>query len=188
MLFTIGQILLQIKSFWYVHVWNPLIVCYREWTISVLLASCCLISSHLFAGKLYLLTVIDMPWILFPNDYYKRILLFLLLKYSYASQLKISMPKLIQLKNLVYEHHFLLWYLKSITVVCRLCFRNDLRVIFCYLHRISGTQRVGFLSLVGSALTALYMYHIYFLAFVHFDYGYNMMVNLIVGEFWHSVA
>jgi len=53
--------------------------------------------------------------------------------------------------------------------------------LFTLICRISGTQRVGFLSLVGSALTALYMYHIYFLAFVHFDYGYNMMVNLIVG-------
>ena len=36
---------------------------------------------------------------------------------------------------------------------------------------------------VSIPFAAFYLYHTYYLHFVHFDYGYNMKVNVITGEY-----
>ncbi|XP_005104826.1 post-GPI attachment to proteins factor 3 [Aplysia californica] len=53
--------------------------------------------------------------------------------------------------------------------------------LFSLICRVAGTSHIKVLLLVGSALVGLYSYHIYYLAFIHFDYGYNMIVNVAVG-------
>ncbi|KAI8793238.1 post-GPI attachment to proteins factor 3-like isoform X2 [Biomphalaria glabrata] len=50
--------------------------------------------------------------------------------------------------------------------------------LFC---RVIGPERKSTLSFIAAGLFGLYAYHIYYLAFVHFDYGYNMKMNIGVG-------
>lgn len=53
----------------------------------------------------------------------------------------------------------------------------------CYavLCRLYGTSPVHRPLIFAALVIALYTYHIYYLAFVHFDYGYNMQVNIFFG-------
>ena len=37
---------------------------------------------------------------------------------------------------------------------------------------------------VGLSFCCLLCYHVFYLAFVHFDYGYNMKFNVAIGELW----
>ncbi|RUS71230.1 hypothetical protein EGW08_021011 [Elysia chlorotica] len=53
--------------------------------------------------------------------------------------------------------------------------------IFTLVCRVVGTDMVYTIALSASALVGLYFYHIYYLAFVHFDYGYNMIMNVSAG-------
>ena len=39
----------------------------------------------------------------------------------------------------------------------------------------------NFRSVVGAIFTSFYLYHIHYLNYVKFDYGYNMKVNIIAG-------
>ena len=45
-----------------------------------------------------------------------------------------------------------------------------------------GNDRGWKWILPGLACLTFYVYHVHYLAFVHFDYGYNMVVNVTVGE------
>ncbi|XP_059155699.1 post-GPI attachment to proteins factor 3-like [Physella acuta] len=53
--------------------------------------------------------------------------------------------------------------------------------LFSLICRVIGSSHQYILSVVVLLLAGLYGYHIHYLAFVRFDYGYNMKVNLIVG-------
>lgn len=37
-------------------------------------------------------------------------------------------------------------------------------------------------------MLAFYFQHIYYLTFIHFDYGYNMKVNIAVGKSYLTLA
>ncbi|GFR67355.1 post-GPI attachment to proteins factor 3-like [Elysia marginata] len=53
--------------------------------------------------------------------------------------------------------------------------------IFTLLCRVIGTEHILYIAVSASTLMGLYFYHIYYLAFVHFDYGYNMIMNISAG-------
>ena len=36
---------------------------------------------------------------------------------------------------------------------------------------------------IAAILISWFTYHVYYLAFIHFDYGYNMQMNIYVGEY-----
>lgn len=59
--------------------------------------------------------------------------------------------------------------------------RAYLRFILIYF-RLYGTSPVRRPLIFAALVIALYTYHIYYLAFVHFDYGYNMQVNIFFGK------
>ncbi|KAK3108846.1 hypothetical protein FSP39_017130 [Pinctada imbricata] len=54
----------------------------------------------------------------------------------------------------------------------------NLFALFC---RVCGTRDRTKISGMGVALVIFYLQHIYYLAFVKFDYGYNMKVNVACG-------
>ena len=49
--------------------------------------------------------------------------------------------------------------------------------------RLLGTENWKRILAVGVACVIFYAKHIHFLAFVHFEYGYNMKVNVGVGMY-----
>lgn len=53
--------------------------------------------------------------------------------------------------------------------------------LFTLICRATGTKHRYRLILVSVLLTGLYVYHIYYLSFIKFDYGYNMAVNIGIG-------
>ena len=53
---------------------------------------------------------------------------------------------------------------------------------FFHYCRILGTNVWWKPSIVGAILLGLYAWHIHYLAFVKFDYGYNMMFNVCMGK------
>ncbi|KAK3775098.1 hypothetical protein RRG08_048308 [Elysia crispata] len=53
--------------------------------------------------------------------------------------------------------------------------------IFTLICRVVGTERMFSIAFAALALIGLYFYHVYYLAFVHFDYGYNMIMNISAG-------
>lgn len=57
-------------------------------------------------------------------------------------------------------------------------FRN----VFVSTHRVVGTSRTPIIACIAVMLIGLYGYHIHYLTFVNFDYGYNMTVNVAVGK------
>lgn len=52
--------------------------------------------------------------------------------------------------------------------------------LFISCHRVLG--RVALWLVPVAAIASFYAYHVYYLAFVKFDYGYNMKVNITAGE------
>lgn len=48
--------------------------------------------------------------------------------------------------------------------------------------RVLGTRNVTRLTLVLLGLLLFYLQHIYYLAAIKFDYGYNMKINIGVGK------
>lgn len=54
--------------------------------------------------------------------------------------------------------------------------------LLAFFIRIFGSPlKSTFSSATTVACIAIYVHHIYNMTYVHFDYGYNMMVNIIVG-------
>lgn len=53
--------------------------------------------------------------------------------------------------------------------------------LFCLVARVSGTEKVGRLLICAVLCTTLFIMHIYYLAFIHFDYKYNMMASVGTG-------
>ncbi|KAH9520064.1 Post-GPI attachment to proteins factor 3 [Bulinus truncatus] len=53
--------------------------------------------------------------------------------------------------------------------------------MFSLVCRVIGPEKKCTLSFVAAMLFVFYSYHIYYLAFIHFDYGYNMSMNIGVG-------
>lgn len=56
-----------------------------------------------------------------------------------------------------------------------------LYAFYSLVVRILGTNKFLLSSSIAVPFLAYYLYHIYFLTFVHFDYGYNMRANVTVG-------
>jgi len=59
-------------------------------------------------------------------------------------------------------------------------FSTVLFSLLAFFLRIVGTHSV-LTILVSSLFTVFFSHHIYHMAFIHFDYGYNMAVNVCVG-------
>ncbi|ESN96701.1 hypothetical protein HELRODRAFT_95556 [Helobdella robusta] len=52
--------------------------------------------------------------------------------------------------------------------------------LYIFIHRTTLGNRALHLS-VGSTMLLFFTYHVYYLSFVRFDYGYNMRVNVAIG-------
>ncbi|XP_076461872.1 GPI-specific phospholipase A2-like PGAP3 [Babylonia areolata] len=53
--------------------------------------------------------------------------------------------------------------------------------VFALFCRVLGTEKYWKPAIVASVLLILFVRHTHFLAFVHFDYGYNMKFNVAIG-------
>ena len=51
------------------------------------------------------------------------------------------------------------------------------------VYRAVGEGQNHVKQSVGAACVALFCYHIWYLTHRHFDYGYNMKVNVTIGQY-----
>ena len=84
-----------------------------------------------------------------------------------------------------------IWHHLSLLVLQRTLLWEILFLLHWWLHlglfcRAVGTDKWWKPAICASVLVALFIRHTHYLAFVHFDYGYNMKFNIASGAVFNN--